>query len=69
MTENQAIQACIKLKVENQFLCKRNRKYVNPWDCKTCSYLYQAGDQGLITRCLLKEIRDWTLYRIEEKTE
>ena len=65
MNENRVIQTCVKLKVENQFLCNRNRKYVNPWDCKSCPYLYKGGDQGLVTHCLLKEIKDWTLYRIE----
>ena len=61
-------EAYSKLKVENDFMCERKLN-VNPWDCKKCPYLYRGGDKGLVTRCLLKEIRDWTLYRIEVEHE
>lgn len=61
-------EAYSRLKVENEFMCKRNFD-VNTWDCKSCPYFYKGGISGAVSMCLKKEIRDWTLYRIEVENE
>ena len=36
-------------------------------DCMNCDYYYVEENDGYrIARCLKKNIRDWTLYRIDK---
>ena len=55
-------KAVARLKAENNFMCGRDFDF-NIIECKHCKYYY-VGEYTV--HCLKKEIRDWTLYRINE---
>ena len=57
-----------RMKIVNDFMCERNLDVI-AFDCKGCSYFYNGGRSRRISRCLKREIRDWTLYRIEVEHE
>lgn len=62
-------QAFARLKVENDFMCERNFD-CNKWDCEGhCNYFYMGGMSGKLPCCLKRDVRDWTLYRIEVEHE
>lgn len=63
MSENRVIQACVRLKVENQFMCVRNFD-ISRTECKSCEYYY-IDEKYKSINCLLQDIRNWTLYRID----
>lgn len=56
-----------RLKVLNDYKCERGVNQVTKWHCSGCKYLYY-GEYSLI-HCIKREIRDWTLYRIENCEE
>ena len=62
-------KAYARLQVENDFLCERGFD-VSKWECEgKCQYFYMGGMSGRLQCCLKREIRDWTLYRIEVEHE
>ena len=61
-------KAFARLKINNDFKCKNNFDF-NTYYCGECEYYYVGGASGIFRMCLKKEIRDWTLYKLEKKYE
>lgn len=58
-------EAYDRIKIKHDFHCKKNRDYPVWWDCKKCKYFYTNNDHA--SKCLMYEIRDWTLFHIGRK--
>lgn len=53
-----------RLQITEQMLCQKKFSSI---DCMNCDYYYVEEDDGYrIARCLKRNIRDWTLYRIDK---
>lgn len=53
-----------RLQIIGQMLCRKEFTSIH---CMNCDYYYVEEDDGYrIARCLKKNIRDWTLYRIDK---
>lgn len=53
-----------RLQITEQMLCRKEFSIIN---CKNCDYFYYKVEDGYrISSCLKKNIRDWTLYRIDK---
>lgn len=61
-------KAYARLRVDNDFMCERNLD-LNTWECKGCPYYYLAGETGRLPKCLMSEVKEWTLYQIEVKDD
>ncbi len=51
-----------RLQITEQMLCQKKFSSI---DCRNCDYFY-VEDGYRIPSCLKKNIRDWTLYRIDK---
>lgn len=56
-------KAFARLDVDHKFLCER-KVDCNRWNCKGCDYYYEHSEYHA-SRCLKKDLRDWTLYQID----
>ena len=61
-------KAFARLKINNDFICENNFD-LNIYCCGECEYYYVGGASGIFPMCLKKEIRDWTLYKLEKQHE
>ena len=61
-------KAFARLKINNDFICENNSDF-NIYCCGECEYYYEGGAIGTCPMCLKKEIRDWTLYKLEKQYE
>ncbi len=60
------IKAFEQLKIDNEFTCEKHLA-VNAWECKGCKYFYMGYNYGKFSACLLRDIKEWALYRIESE--
>ena len=55
-----------RLQITEQMLCRKKFSSID-YDCLNCDFYYVEEDDGYrIARCLKRNIRNWTLYRIDK---
>ena len=53
----------------SDFKCEKSFP-ITRWDCETCPYFYEMEfDKYKTISCLLRQVRDWTLYHIQKNKD